>query len=319
MIDTTNMNSVFGAKVVDPDGEKVGTVKQVYVDQQDGHPLFPSVSTGLFGSSESFVPLEGAELTGDELRVAHDKGRIKDAPRVEADAELSDEEQDRIFEHYGIGGGPTGSTGSTGSAGSTGTGAGGANGTDPDLVAGAAGQDTSGTASTTGTAGATGTTGATGTAGTTGATGTDPDLAAGSASTAPAGHDTSGPDTDDAMTRSEERLQVGTERVTTGRARLRKHVVTEQQNVTVPVQHEELRIETEPVTDANAGAALDGPALSDEEHEVTLNEERVVVDKETVPVERVRVGKETVTEQQQVSEDVAHEEIDLDQDGATRR
>ena len=318
MIDTTNMNSVFGAKVVDPDGEKVGTVKQVYVDQQDGHPLFASVSTGLFGTSESFVPLEGAELTGDELRVAHDKGRIKDAPRVEADAELSDEEQDRIFEHYGIGGGPTGSTGgtggtgstgSTGSTGTTGTGgdAGGASGTDPDLVASAAGQDTSGTARPSATAGTTDTTGA------------DPDLAAGSASTAPAGHDTSGPDTDDAMTRSEERLQVGTERVTTGRARLRKHVVTEQQNVTVPVQHEELRIETEPVTDANAGAALDGPALSDEEHEVTLNEERVVVDKETVPVERVRVGKETVTEQQQVSEDVAHEEIDLDQDGTTRR
>jgi uncharacterized protein (TIGR02271 family) len=84
------------------------------------------------------------------------------------------------------------------------------------------------------------------------------------------------------------------------------------------VQHEELRVESEPITDGNVGDALDGPALSEEEHEVTLSAERVVVDKETVPVERVSVGKETVTEQQQVSEDVAHEEIDLDEDGTDR-
>ncbi|WP_349814746.1 PRC-barrel domain-containing protein [Curtobacterium sp. MCJR17_043] len=59
MIDTNNINSVFDAKVIDPDGQKVGTVKQVYVDNTDGHPLFASVSTGLFGTSESFVPPRG--------------------------------------------------------------------------------------------------------------------------------------------------------------------------------------------------------------------------------------------------------------------
>jgi uncharacterized protein (TIGR02271 family) len=83
--------------------------------------------------------------------------------------------------------------------------------------------------------------------------------------------------------------------------------------------HEELRVESEPITDANAAAATDGAALSEEEHEVTLSEERVVVNKETVPVERVRVGTETVTEQQEVTEEVAHEEIELDKDGTTRR
>lgn len=119
------------------------------------------------------------------------------------------------------------------------------------------------------------------------------------------------------MTRSEERLSVGTQSVQSGRARLRKHIVTEQQTVSVPVQHEELRVESEPITDATAAAATDGPALSEEEHEVTLSEERIVVNKETVPVERVRVGTETVTEQQEVTEDVAHEEIELDEDGTT--
>ncbi len=66
------------------------------------------------------------------------------------------------------------------------------------------------------------------------------------------------------MTRSEERLHVGTERVTAGRARLRKRIVTETETRTVPVSHEELRIEREPITDANAAQAYDGPALSEE-------------------------------------------------------
>ncbi|MFC8304008.1 DUF2382 domain-containing protein [Specibacter sp. NPDC057265] len=133
------------------------------------------------------------------------------------------------------------------------------------------------------------------------------------------GHDTSGPTTDDAMTRSEEQLHVGTQRQEAGRARLRKFVVTENVTTTVPVQHEEVRLEREPITEANAGDALSGPALSEEEHEVILHEERPVVDKETVPVERVRLDTETVVDDQTVSEDVRKEQIELDEDGRTTR
>jgi uncharacterized protein (TIGR02271 family) len=124
------------------------------------------------------------------------------------------------------------------------------------------------------------------------------------------GHDTSGPTTDDAMTRSEERLRVGTEATEAGRARLRKYVVTENVTQTVPVSHEEVRIEREPITDANVGDAVDGPAISEEEHEVTLHAERPVTQTEAVPVERVRLGKETVTEHEEVSGEVRKEEID---------
>ena len=135
------------------------------------------------------------------------------------------------------------------------------------------------------------------------------------------GHDTSGPTTDNAMTRSEEHLNVGTQRVEAGRARLRKYVVTENVTQTVPVSHEEVRVEREPITDANVGNALDGPAISEEEHEVVLHAERPVVEKEAVPVERVRLDTQTVTEQQQVSEQVRKEqiEVDGDSDGTTRR
>jgi uncharacterized protein (TIGR02271 family) len=148
---------------------------------------------------------------------------------------------------------------------------------------------------------------------TTGMTGTRTDTGTRSHDDAPGtvGHDTSGPTTDDAMTRSEERLHVGTRSEEVGRARLRKYVVTENVTQSVPVSREEVRLEREPITDANAGAALDGPAISEEEHEVTLHAERPVVEKEAVPVERVRLDRGTVTDQALVSENVRKEEIEV--------
>jgi len=129
------------------------------------------------------------------------------------------------------------------------------------------------------------------------------------------GHDTSGPTTDDAMTLSEERVNVGTQTREAGRARLRKYVVTENVTQTVPVQREEVRLEREPITDANIGAAESGPAISEEEHEVVLHEERPVVEKEAVPVERVRLGTETVTDEATVSEEVRKEQVDTNVEG----
>jgi uncharacterized protein (TIGR02271 family) len=120
------------------------------------------------------------------------------------------------------------------------------------------------------------------------------------------------PTTDSAMTRSEEQLRVGTAKTEVGRARLRKFVVTENVTQTVPVSREEVRIEREPITDANLGDAMDGPAISEEEHEVVLHAEQPVVQKEAVPVERVRLDKETVTEQAQVNETVRKEQIEME-------
>jgi uncharacterized protein (TIGR02271 family) len=124
------------------------------------------------------------------------------------------------------------------------------------------------------------------------------------------GSDASGPTSDGAMTRSEERLRVGTENVAAGRVRLRKHVITEQVTQTVPVSHEEVRLEREPITDANRSEAMSGSHISEEEHEITLHAERPVTAKETVPVERVRLGTDTVTEDHEISETVRKEQID---------
>jgi uncharacterized protein (TIGR02271 family) len=132
------------------------------------------------------------------------------------------------------------------------------------------------------------------------------------------GRDTSGRTTDDAMTRSEEELNVGTQRRETGRARLRKYVETENVQQTVPVQREQVRLEREPITDANRDAALDGPEISEEEHEVTLHTEEPVVEKRTVPKERVRLDKDVHTDEETVNEDVRRERIEAEGDAEGR-
>jgi uncharacterized protein (TIGR02271 family) len=266
VITQDQLREVTDMTAYDRDGDKIGKVGQVYSDDDTGNPTWITVQTGLFGTHESFVPLQGAELTGDRVVVSYQKAQVKDAPRVAQDNHLSREEEQQLYRHYGLDYGNSGPAH-----------VGDING----------GRDRDG------------------------------DGVYDDVQDRAVGRDTSGTTTDDAMTRSEEQLRVGTETRESGRARLRKYVVTEQQQVTVPVSREELRIEREPVTDANRGRATDGPAISEEEHEVTLHEERPVVAKEAVPVERVRLGKQTITDQETVGGQVRKEEIDID-DSATR-
>jgi uncharacterized protein (TIGR02271 family) len=119
---------------------------------------------------------------------------------------------------------------------------------------------------------------------------------------------------DDAMTRSEEELRVGTAERERGRVRLKKHVVTEDVQETVPVRREEVRVEREPITDENVDEAMSGPDISEDEHEVTLKEEEVVVEKRTVPKERVRLEKDVETDEEQVSEQVRKEKVEVEDD-----
>jgi uncharacterized protein (TIGR02271 family) len=237
--------------MVDTDGDKIGTIESIYVDDQTGQPEWALVNTGLFGARSTFVPLAQASAPGGQVQVPYQKQLVKDAPNMDPDGHLSEAEEQELWRHYGLDYGST-----TGYADA-----------DRDATYG------------------------------------DRDIV---------GRDVSGPTTDDAMTRSEEELRVGTETRERGRARLRKYVVTEEQQVTV--QREEVRLEREPITDANLDAATSGPAISEEEHEVTLREEEVVVDKRAVPKERVRLDTETVTEERQVSDEVRKERIEVEGD-----
>ncbi len=320
-----------GGNVVSTDGGKIGGIGQIYLDDATGDPTWVTAKTGLFGTKESFVPLEGASVQGDDVVVGFDKDKVKDAPRVDPDGNLSPEEEDQLYAYYGLGSGSTGAGYADSTSGTTEAGAG--TGTDTGIASGyvenASDADYSETVSTGGSGTGTGFAAGTGLSST---GGDDVDSAGTSrddsdrddsdrefSSHGAVGHDTSGPTTDEAMTRSEEQVSVGTTTSETGHARLRKYVVTENVTQTVPVSHEEVRLEREPITDANRGEALDGPSISEEEHEVVLHAEEPVVQKETVPVERVRLDKETVTDQETVSDEVRKEQIELDGDADTRR
>jgi len=96
-------------------------------------------------------------------------------------------------------------------------------------------------------------------------------------------------------------------------------------DLTLPVgpdvlcKREEVRVEREPITDANIDQALDGPDISEEEHEITLHQEEVVTEKRAVPKERVRLDKDTVTDEREVSGEIRKEHVDVEGDDDIRR
>lgn len=128
-----------------------------------------------------------------------------------------------------------------------------------------------------------------------------------------------GAEPEQSVVRSEERLRAGTETVESGRVRLRKYVVTEEQQITVPVRHEEVRVTREPLSAEDARAVGGTADIGDDDREVVLHEERPVVAKETVPVERVGLSTETVHEERQVRDTVRREEVEIDDSGQPRR
>jgi uncharacterized protein (TIGR02271 family) len=235
--------------MVDRDGGRIGRIDAIYLDDQTGQPEWALVNTGLFGTKSSFVPLAQATQSDQDVRVSYDKQLVKDAPRVDPDGHLSEDEERQLWRHYGL---------------------------DYDR--------------------------------TTRRRPTSRDTV---------GRDTPGPTTDEAMTRSEEELRVGTTQRERGRVRLRKYVTTEQVQQTVPVQRERVRVEREPITNANRHAATSGPEISEEEHEVILREEEPVVQKRVVPKERVRLDKDTVTGEERVAEQVRKEQIDVQDEDTT--
>ena len=233
MIDQQQLSGWIGRDLVGPDGDRIGQITDIYIDDDTEQPEWLAVRTGWFGSRLSFVPIAGATASGDNLAVTWDKAHVKDAPHAEPDGVLSEEAEAALYAHYGMG--------------------------------------------------------------------------YAEPAAAPQA-------TDDAMTRSEEELRVGTTREEAGRVRLRKWIETERVSTTIPVEREQVRIEREPVDATNIDAALRGPEIAEAEHEVVLHEEHAVAATEVVPKERVRLEKETVVDQEQVEADLRKEQIAVEGD-----
>ncbi|RUQ12567.1 DUF2382 domain-containing protein [Corynebacterium genitalium] len=272
MADFNRIEDLANATAYDVDGDKVGGVKDVYVNDTTGQPDFVSVNHGLFGGGDSIVPLRGHTLRDGELHLAFQKDRIEDAPDLDENGHLTTEDQEAFYRHYGLENTQdvtTYETGNrfaeTGAAGAAGAGAGYAAGerTDVDTerrdVVDADRRDVA---------------------------------------------------DNDEIIRSEEQLNVSKDRVETGEVRLRKYVVNETENVEVPVEREEVRVVREPITDADR-ANYDGN-IGEQEASVTLSEDRVNVSKESVPVEKVSLEKDTVRDTETVSEEVRKERFETD-------
>jgi len=92
----------LGRVVVDRDSNKIGEVVDIYMDNETGQPEWAVVRTGLFGMRSSFVPLAEAREVGDELQVPHQKLEVKEAPNIEPDGQLSEVEEAELYRHYGL-------------------------------------------------------------------------------------------------------------------------------------------------------------------------------------------------------------------------
>nr|WP_078876420.1 PRC and DUF2382 domain-containing protein [Streptomyces sp. 150FB] len=301
-----NPGELNGLTAYDRDGNKIGNVGQIYVDDRTGRPEWVTVKTGLFGMKESLVPLEGARRRGQDLHVPHTKDTVKDAPRLDADEHLDPPQEKQLYQHYGL----------TNAAG-TGMGTRMESDTDTGMAADT-GADTGMGAGTGTDAGmATGTGAAAGAGAGAGMGATEmPSAATSSATGMPAAAGMRGSEAFDAergeeLIRSEEQLHIGTEEHESGRARLRKVVVTENVTTTVPISHEEVRVVHEPISpeDRREGRSMQ---IGEAETEVTLHAEQPVIRKDAVAVERVRMETEKVTEEREVSSDVRKEQIEYD-------
>jgi uncharacterized protein (TIGR02271 family) len=242
----------IGRTAHDQNNNKIGKIEAVYYDTVTGSPEWLAIKTGIFGSNVTFAPIAGTTVFGDDFQLPYTTDFVKDAPNVEPDGYLTEDETQSLFDYYDLD------------------------------YAGANRMSIYGERDR-------------------------PDV----------GYDYSAGDVDTEaeMVRSEEQLTVGTAQQTeTGRVRLRKYTVTEQQSVTVPVTREEVRVEREPITDRTPGT--DAGFGEDAETEMILHEERPVVGKETVAKERVRLEKDTVTDTETVSGEVRKEQIEVDEDHA---
>ncbi len=238
-----------GRTVIDSQGNRVGTIDEVYIDPDTQRSQWGVVRTGLLGGRGTFVPLVEASATGEDLRVPYTKDQITDAPKIDADGEISVDEEAALAAHYGLG----------------------------------YSTDESPSGVLTG--------------------GQGPATTRGEAT-----------DSDATMTRSEERMRVGTMRRPSELVRLRKTVVTEPVSETIRLQREELRVQREPIAAGDVDSTSSTAEISEEEHEITLRREEPVVEKRTVPVERVHLDKDVVTEEQEVTGEVRKERIEVERE-----
>ena len=274
MTNAEELQNIIGRTAVDRDGKKVGKIGQIYLDDDSGSPRWVTISTGLFGTNESFAPIRGYRHDGDNILLDVTKDQVKDAPNMDADSHLDAAENDRLHAYYAA---------SFSGDSDTDTGWADTSYRDESNAAGAAASS--------------------------GMPGRDVGVVD-IVGRATRGDDTSGLNTNDAVTSREEPDAISSNKAEGARARLRRYVVTENVTVTVPVSHDEVSVKREPISNNDISVATSAHEISEDEREVILYSEQPVVRKETVAVERVRLNTETVTGNEEIAQQVRKEQAE---------
>ncbi|MFJ2191046.1 PRC and DUF2382 domain-containing protein [Kitasatospora sp. NPDC087861] len=333
---------LIGHKAVDRNGDKIGTVDEVYLDDATGQPEWAAVRTGIFGR-DAFVPLTTSEFSGDELRVPYDKSLVKESPDFGVGQHLSPAQELQLYRYYGLDAPVDGRPASGNGDGD------GDRPAQPDLgfgttpaaepVKSLAFHSLESVPPTT-PAGTTGTateanvrtlnTPAPAPAAAPPATATKPHPAPPATATKPhpaptatpaptptatgrepsTGPTSAPPSGPVEITCREERLDITTEWHVVGTARLRKYVTSEQVERRVPMVRERVRVERMPVSDAER-ASLTEKEIAEAVQEVTLREERPVVRKYLAPIERVRLVVERYTTEEVIRDELRREHVEV--------
>ena len=333
---TFDIQALADATAFDNKGDKVGSVEDIYVNDVTGQPDFVSVNVGLFGLDTALVPLRGHGFDGEDVELAFDKDLIADAPVSDEDGRLTEREREELYRYYGLESVEdrvtyvfdaeqpaevdTGVTAREGFRDREGVevvpvGEDAVDGTDrvaldaPELLGevGSAERE-NGEVVVPASLG--------------NFEGSEEDVVGKEVivndpqgglimpsyvSNGNAG--ASRGEVRDELVLSEEQLRVEKERVESGEARIQKVVVTEMKTIEVPVTREELRVVREPIAEEDR-VKYEGMSLGDQEASIVLHEERVVVSKVTVPVERVSLRTEIVEGTEVVEESVARERLE---------
>jgi uncharacterized protein (TIGR02271 family) len=275
-----------GYTVYDRDGDKVGKVDDLFVDESD-QPEYIGVKMGFFGTRSTLIPMDivTVDEQNESMMVNEEKSRIKDGPNFDDDHEITPDFERQVHEYFGL----RGTDGARGSYGDY---------YDDDFDG----------AGTTGNAGP-------------GMAMGDRPAGGGFREHDPANEGATERGDDDLedqdelrVQRSEEELRAGTREREAGAMRVRKRVRTDRERLEVPVRHEEVTVERVPVSGEATGAQI-----GEDEVAVPVTEEEVVTDKRAVAKEEIRVRKDAVEDTEVVEEDVRREEVDIDDETTGRR
>jgi len=273
-----------GYEVYDRNGEKIGKVDDLFVDEND-QPEYIGVKMGFLGlEGRGLIPMEVARVDEADrlIELSADKAQVKESPSFNDDRDITPDYEEQVYSHYGLQRAQTnGARGGYGAYyGDEETGKVGPGMREGDTETGefrGHSEDDEGVNQS----------------------GTD-DLE----------------DEDELrVQRTEEELKAGTREREAGALNVRKRVRTDREQVRVPTRHEEVSVERVPVNDREASEA----EIGDDEVTMPVVEDEVVTEKRPVVKEELRIRKDVVQDEEVVEEDVRKEEVDVDDQTTTRR